>query len=194
MGAEPIAAFLSLALPRGTSQSWVDGFFRGLRALGDRYGVPLAGGDTAEAPGESIVADIVLVGAAPAGRALRRSGARVGDVLYVTGTLGGAAAELERMRAGQFRRVRSGAGEEHPQMFPEPRIAVGWALLRRELATACLDLSDGLSTDLGHLCRESSVGAEVMVGSLPVRTGATLRQALDGGEDYELLFTAGELG
>ena len=190
MGGRPVAAFLSLALPRGTKRAWIDGFFRGLRGLGDRHDVPLAGGDTAEAPGDDILADIVLVGAVARGRVLRRNGARAGDRLYVTGTLGGAAAELERMAAGGVRRVKTGSRENHPQMFPEPRLAVGQALLRRGLAAACLDVSDGLSTDLGHLCRESGVGAEVIGEALPVHAGSTLRQALDGGEDYELLFTA----
>lgn len=190
MGATPMAAFLSLALPVGVNQEWVDRFFVGLRRLAGRYQVPLAGGDTAAAPGEQILADIVLIGTAAAGRALRRSGARAGDVLYVTGTLGGAAAELERMQTGRVRRVRIGTAEAHPQMFPEPRVAVGERLLKRGLAGACMDLSDGLSTDLAHLCRESGVGAEVDEARLPVHRLATLRQALDGGEDYELLFTA----
>ncbi|MDP9040314.1 MAG: AIR synthase related protein, partial [Acidobacteriota bacterium] len=100
MGARPLAAFLSLALPprmlgTRTGRAWVDGFFAGLHALGDRMGVPLAGGDTAESPADLILADITLVGSVTPGRALRRSAARPGDRLYVTGSLGGAAAELE---------------------------------------------------------------------------------------------------
>ncbi len=198
MGAAPIAAFLSLALPAGTAQGWTDGFLRGLRGLAERYAVPLAGGDTAEAPGKSLLADIVLIGSAPAGRALRRNGARVGDVLYMTGALGGAAAELASIEAGGGRRVRAGTWERHPQMFPEPRLAVGQALLRRRLATACMDISDGLSTDLAHLCRASRVGAKVNAAALPLHplaarlpAGRALEAALHGGEDYELLFTAG---
>jgi thiamine-monophosphate kinase len=190
MGATPMAAFLSLALPMGVNQGWVDRFFAGLQALAKRQKVSLAGGDTAAAPGEQILADIVLVGTAPAGQALRRSGAHVGDVLYVTGTLGGAPAELDRMQSGRVRRVETGTPEVHPQMFPEPRIAVGERLLKRRMATACMDLSDGLSTDLAHLCRESRVGAEIEEARLPVHRLATLSQALHGGEDYELLFTA----
>ncbi len=190
MGAKPMAAFLSLALPKGTRDAWTRGFFAGLRALAERYAVPLAGGDTAQAPGEFVLADIVLVGSTPKGTALRRSGASIGDKLYVTGSLGGAAAELDRMRAGTTRRIKAGAREEHPQMFPEPRIVVGQRLRQRGWATACIDLSDGLSTDLEHLCRESGVGAEIVADKLPVERRATLEQALHGGEDYELLFTA----
>jgi thiamine-monophosphate kinase len=213
MGARPTAAFLSLALPpemlvERAGRMWVGRFFEGLRALAERVGVPLAGGDTAEAMGGLIMADIVLVGAAVVGRSLRRSGAKVGDGLYVTGALGGAAAELEGMLArapdgavagGWAGRVRgwatAGVQARHPQMFPQPRLGVGTALLRRRLATACMDVSDGLSTDVAHLVRESGLGAEVMLGALPVHGMAARRSewerlALDGGEDYELLFTA----
>ncbi|MEO8869970.1 MAG: thiamine-phosphate kinase [Granulicella sp.] len=197
MGATPMAAFLSLALPRGITRSWTDRFFAGLRTLADRYKVPLAGGDTAQTPGELILTDIVLVGTAPAGRALLRSGAQVGDLLYVTGALGGGLAELEEMRAGKTRRARTGRWLDHPHMFPEPRLAVGQRLLAKGLATACMDLSDGLSTDLAHLCEASGVGAEVEDAALPLHplaaklgTERALPMALHGGDDYELLFTA----
>lgn len=197
MGATPMAAFLSLALPPNTRKLWISRFFDGFHALGDRYAVPLAGGDTAQSPSSFIVADIVLVGAAPVGRALRRSGARVGDRLYVTGNLGGSATELGRMQAGRVRRVKTGTAAEHPQMFPEPRLEIGEWLLRKSFTSACMDISDGLSTDLAHLCRESGVGAEVNETDLPLHPLAaklSLAQArsaaLHGGEDYELLFTA----
>jgi thiamine-monophosphate kinase len=189
MGAKPLAAFLSLALPAGTERSWMDGFFRGLRALADEWRVPLAGGDTARSPSEYILADIVLVGSAPAREGLRRSGARPGDILYVTGALGGAAAEL---RSLPLPKAATRANGEHPQLFPAPRLAVGQALRRRGLATACIDLSDGLSTDLRHLCDESAVSAEIDLAALPLHPLATGRVelALHGGEDYELLFAA----
>lgn len=195
MGARPLAAFLSLALPAGFDKRWVDGFLDGMLGLAARFGVTLAGGDTAQAAGAEMVADIVLTGTVPRGRALLRSGARVGDGVYVTGRLGGSAAELEAMEA--MAAMPSGSrgtlrgklrGRRGPQSFPEPRIAVGQAL--RRYATACMDLSDGISTDLAHLCRASGVGAELT--GVPVAEGATLAQALDGGEDYELLFTAAE--
>jgi len=207
MGARPLAAFLSLALPGDTMETragrqWVQRFFAGLHALAAEHAVPLAGGDTSESPCGLVLADIVLVGTAPAGCALRRSGGRAGDALYVSGALGGSAAELvELERRGT--RKRRGMGERqagtagmHPQLYPQPRIALGQALLRRHLATAAIDLSDGLSTDLGHLCRESGVGAEVLESALPIHPLAAaiperaLALALNGGEDYELLFAA----
>lgn len=186
MGARPLGAFLSLALPVGYELGWVDGFLRGFQALADRFGVPLAGGDTAQAPGGEIVADIVLVGSVARGRALLRSGARAGDRLFVTGSLGGAAAELHRMAEGQ-------GGVDGPQSFPEPRLGVGQALVRRRLATAAIDVSDGLSSDLQHLCEASGVGAEVDAARIPLHALADgkIDLALHGGEDYELLFTAG---
>ena len=206
MGARPLAAFLSLALPGGTLGSragrrWVERFFAGLRGLAELHAVPLAGGDTAESPSGLVLADIVLVGTAPAGRALRRSGGRPGDALYVTGELGGAAAELAAMeRRGAGRRPLARAIHSpmaHPQLYPQPRVAVGLALLRRRLATAAIDLSDGLSSDLAHLCRESGVGAELSLAALPVHplalqagTEQAIDLALNGGEDYELLFAA----
>lgn len=186
MGARPLGAFLSLALPRDYKMNWVDGFLQGLQTLAGRMGVALAGGDTAQAPGAEIVADIVLVGSAPKGRALLRSGARAGDRIFVTGALGGAAGELERMAEGQ-------GGCNGPQSWPEPRLKVGQALVRRRLASAAIDLSDGLSTDLLHLCQASEVRAEITGGSLPLHALAGERRELGmhGGEDYELLFTAG---
>jgi thiamine-monophosphate kinase len=192
MGAKPLAAFLSLALPRemvrtAKGRKWLDGYLDGLQALAERHGVTLAGGDTAESPSAHVLADIVLLGTAPRGRALRRSGARAGDAIYATGSLGGAAAELERLLAKPTTRVAPGA---HPQLFPEPRLAVGQALLRRRLATACIDLSDGLSSDLTHLCQASGLRAEILEAALPL--GARLELGLHGGEDYELLFTTSE--
>jgi thiamine-monophosphate kinase len=246
MGARPLAAFLSLALPgemlsTRSGRLWVERFFTGLRALADQHQVPLAGGDTAESPSDLVLADIVLIGSAPAGRALRRSTGRPGDALYVTGELGGAAAELaaiEHRAAADLARRHTVVGAPsiprslrngwepnckpprmpapnqltaHPQLFPQPRLAVGQALLRRRLATAAIDLSDGLSTDLAHLCHESGVGAEILTAALPIHPLAmqardaqanhaadapedtpdrALELALHGGEDYELLFSA----
>jgi len=200
MGARPVAAFLSLGLPpeltrkQGRGKPWVDRFFDGFLALAQAFDTPLAGGDLAESP--LAAADIVLLGSVPRGRALLRSGARPGDLLYVTGTPGGAAAGLELL-AGQAGAGRPAASlpksvreQLAPHLFPQPRVRQGLWLQRRVVATAALDLSDGLSTDLAHLCEESGVAAEVESAALPVHTGASLTQALHGGEDYELLFTA----
>ncbi len=196
MGARPVAAFLSLGLPptltrkHGRGLPWMDRFYDGLLALADAHGTPLAGGDLAESP--LAVADIVLVGSVPRGRALLRSGAKPGDLLYVTGALGGAAAGLEQLKmlAGEERKNAQEEAPLAPHLFPQPRLAQGLSLQRRRLATAAIDLSDGLSTDLAHLCEESGVGAVVEAARLPISMGATLSQALNGGEDYELLFTA----
>ena len=193
MGARPVAAFLSLAMPAPLNVRWVDGFMAGFGALAKLWGTELAGGDTSQAPGTEILADVVVTGAVGQGRALRRKGARVGDLIYVTGNLGGAAAELHGLATGQFKaRRRAGVPGKHPHTFPEPRIRVGQALLRRGLATACMDLSDGLSSDLRRICEASGVGAQIEEARIPLGAGATLEQALNGGEDYELLFTAAE--
>ncbi|HEV2273721.1 MAG TPA: thiamine-phosphate kinase [Acidobacteriaceae bacterium] len=200
MGARPQAAFLSLAVPRELSGRWVERFLDGFMLLAERHGVPLAGGDTAESPslaekpGSGLVtADILLLGSVPSGKALLRSGARAGDILYVTGELGGAAAELRRIRDLHHERpsakIKVGKGP-HPHFYPDPRLAVGRELVRRGMATAAIDLSDGLSTDLGHLCEESRLSALVRLQALPIAPQATLEEALHGGEDYELLFTA----
>jgi thiamine-monophosphate kinase len=185
MGARPEAAFLSLALPAELTGVWMNGFFGGFMALAKRFRVPLAGGDMAKSP--TVVADIVLLGSVPRGKALLRSRARAGDLIYVTGALGGSAAELSALQ----RKPGSFVGKDklrHPHLYPEPRLAAGRKLIR--LATAAIDLSDGLSTDLAHLCEESGLTAEIDADALPIDARATLEQALHGGEDYELLFTA----
>ena len=202
IGARPLAAFLSLGLPRdltkkkGRRKAWIDGFFEGLLALAEEHKTPLAGGDLAEAP--IAMADIVLIGAVPRGRALLRSGARAGDLLYVTGALGGAAAGLAELGKLAARSGRTGllhVPKQYRELLvahfhPQPRIAQGLWLQRRRLASAAIDLSDGLSTDLTHLCEESGVAAEIDADAVPVYRGATFEQALHGGEDYELLFAA----
>jgi thiamine-monophosphate kinase len=147
----------------------------------------------AEAP--VALADIVLIGAVPRGKALLRSGARAGDLVFVTGTLGGAAAGLEVLAELAVPGC-SGPVPDEPhdslaaQLRPQPRIQTGLSLRRRGLATAAIDISDGLSTDLAHLCEESGVSATIQAGRLPITAKASLEQALHGGEDYELLFTA----
>lgn len=199
MGARPVAAFLSLGLPkpltvaRGTRKIWIDSFLEGFLALAAKHATPLAGGDLAEST--IALADIILIGAVPRGRALLRSGARAGDLLYVTGTLGGSAAGLAQLEK-RSRRKSSAPTPESPgndalsrHLYPQPRIQQGLWLQTRKAATAAIDLSDGLSTDLGHLCTEPGISAEIDARALPIHSEATLDQALNGGEDYELLFT-----
>jgi thiamine-monophosphate kinase len=193
MGGEPVAAFLSLALPCDLPQSWVQHFMRGLLALAKKYGVTLAGGDTAESP-NGILADIIVVGSVPKSRAILRSTARPGDRIYVTGALGGSAAALEQMRAQPKKKLNPRLYPRH--FYPDPRLALAPILRQRRLASAMIDLSDGLSTDLTHICDQSHVGAELQATLIPrASIGKPARQvdqhlALHGGEDYELLFTA----
>jgi thiamine-monophosphate kinase len=195
MGARPIAAFLSLGLPRelttqsGRRPAWVDEFLGGLLSLADAYKLPLAGGDLSESP--VAMADIVLIGGVPRGRALLRSTARPGHLLYVTGSLGGSSAALAKLALLQPHRItKKRAAQLAPHLYPQPRIAQGAWLVRHGKSSAAIDLSDGLSTDLTHLCQESHVAAEVDAGLFPIHPDANLAQALNGGEDYELLFAA----
>jgi len=193
MGGEPVAAFLSLALPQDLPQSWVGRFARGLISLAEKFGVTLAGGDTAESP-NGVLVDIVVVGSAPQGKAVLRSGARPGDRVFVSGELGGSAAAVLRMRSKPNRKLNP---REYPRHFyPEARIELGRILREKNLVSAMIDTSDGLSTDLAHLCEESGVGAELDAALIPrasvgkpART-VDLDLALHGGEDYELLFAA----
>jgi thiamine-monophosphate kinase len=191
MGGNPVAAFLSLALPPNTPQSWVDRFFDGLLQLAAEFKVTLAGGDTSQSP-SGILADIVAVGSVPKGKAVLRSGARPGDRIYVTGRLGESAVALTSLRLG--RKIRAADFPRH--FMPEPRLKIGQYLRKRRLASSMIDLSDGLSTDLSHLCRESGVGAEIESAAIPrPPVGKPAREvplelALHGGEDYELLFTS----
>jgi thiamine-monophosphate kinase len=213
MGARPIAAFLSLGLPRALteprgrrpwSSSWAARFLDGLLMLAAAHKTPLAGGDLSETP--MPLADIVLVGAVPSGQALLRSTARPGDLLYVTGSLGGGAAALPQLDLLARRQGRAANRSQNGidtkrvgsalkslldrHLAPQPRIAQGLRLRRDRLASAAIDLSDGLSTDLAHLCDESGVAAEIDPILLPIHAGANLHFALHGGDDYELLFTA----
>jgi thiamine-monophosphate kinase len=191
MGGRPIAAFLSLALPRNLPQSWINRFYSGLLRQADAFQTTLAGGDIAQSPG-GILADVVVVGSAPKGKAIPRSGARPGDRIYVTGQLGGYSAALRLLFSG--RKLRPA---DFPQHFhPQPRVGVGKFLREKRLASAMIDISDGLSTDLAHLCEESGVGAEIRADAIPLASigkpahEVDLQAALHGGEDYELLFTA----
>ena len=191
MGGEPVAAFLSLALPRKLPQKWVDEFMKGLLKLAEKFDVSFAGGDIAESP-RGVAADIVVVGSVPTGKAILRSGARPGDRIYVTGQLGASAATLKLLLEGKSR-IRPSNFRRH--FYPVPRIDVGRFLREKNLASAMIDISDGLSTDLAHICEESGVGAEILEQAIPKATigkpahAVDIRFALHGGEDYELLFT-----
>lgn len=189
MGAEPRAALVSVALPATVDDRFVEALYTGLLAAADRFGVVVAGGDFSSTLGP-VTIDTIVLGEVERGRALRRSGARPGDILWVSGVLGSSAEGLRLLAAGTR---RESATEHQAQAIsahlePEPRVALGRALVKRSLATAAIDLSDGLSSDVRHLCNASNVGVVIDAETLP-RFGA-LEDALHGGEQYELLFAS----
>ena len=190
-GARPVAFTLALAMP-GVDERFLEGFARGLLALADEHDCELIGGDTTRGP---LNLCITVFGELPAGQALLRSGARAGDELYVSGTLGDARAALEVFRGGlsvdraAFETLRLAMEQ------PQPRVALGQAL--RGIATSAIDVSDGLLGDLGHVLRRSQVGATLEVDALPrsavlgTLSAALQREfTLAGGDDYELVFSA----
>jgi thiamine-monophosphate kinase len=192
MGGEPLAAFLSLAVAGDVPEKWVNRFLKGLLDLAEECKVPLGGGDTAQSE-SGIQADIVVVGSVPKGKAVLRSGARPGEHIYVTGELGGAAAVLARLgKSKPTGKAVSRHFSRHSR--PHARLAVGRSLGQRGVASAMIDLSDGLSTDLEHICEESHVGAEIEAEAIPRarirKQSVALPFALHGGDDYELLFTS----
>lgn len=188
MGGDPLAVFLSLAMPRKLPQRWVDEFLDGLLKLAAEFGVVLAGGDIASSPGK-ILADIVVLGSIPKGKAVLRSGARPGDRIFVTAALGGAAAALHLLAEG----VKIKSADLESFFYPQPRVEAGRRIRKELRASAMIDISDGLSTDLKHICEESGVGAEVNAEAIPRarfgRAKVDMQFALHGGDDYELLFT-----
>jgi len=189
MGAQPAWALLSLSLPE-VDEGWLEGFSAGLYALADRSGVALVGGDTVRGPR---VVTVAALGFVEHGTALRRSGARPGDLLYVSGWPGESAAGLELMTSGA--RAGTDDGLIRRYLYAEPRLELGRALRGR--ASAAMDVSDGLLGDLGKLCAASGVGARVDLERLPVSPALAGRYParecerliLWGGDDYELLFT-----
>lgn len=187
MGGVPRCFLLSLALPKDLAGgAWLGEFLRGLRWAASRFGCELAGGDTTER-GEVLI-NVTVVGDVLTGRAVRRSGARAGDVIFVSGRLGEAELGLRLLRSGK--RLNDARLRKH--LYPEPRVELGRWLGERRLATAMMDLSDGLSSDLRRICLASGVGARVEGGRLPVVRLArpeAVELALHGGDDYELLFT-----
>ena len=190
-GAQPLAFTLSLALPR-MEEAFLDGFARGMLRLADAHGCELIGGDTTQGP---LAICIGIFGEVPAGQALLRSGARVGDQIWVSGTLGDARLALEVFR-GSVRLAGAALDAVRPALeSPQPRVALGLAL--RGVASSAIDVSDGLCGDLGHLLDRSAVAAHIDADAVPrssvLRSLAVPLQrrfSLGGGDDYELLFTA----
>jgi thiamine-monophosphate kinase len=203
MGARPRFCLLSVGVPDERWRSnFLEEFYGGVRSLASKHGVAIIGGDTSRTP-ERVVVDSIVLGEVRRGRALPRSGARPGDQIFVTGALGGAAAGLKILESRAFQKPSAKPSRAQRRLVerqtrPTPRVEWGALLAERRLATATIDLSDGFSSDLAHLCRESGVGARIDAALLPfdaalksATTGEAeaLSLALDGGEDFELLFT-----
>ena len=198
MGGEPRWALASLALPADLEVIWVDELYRGLREELGRFGAAIVGGNLSAS--EAIVIDLALLGEVERERVLRRDGARPGDVILVTGHLGASAAGRLALDAGLDTTDPAVAATVAAHQTPAPRVREGRAIAAAGRATAMLDLSDGLSSDLGHICDASGTGAVVDRARLPVAAGTRMvagrlgldppRLAVAGGEDYELLFTA----
>lgn len=195
MGGTPRCFLLGLALPGELTGRWLTGFLAGLRRASRKLQCPIAGGDTTRH--DRVAINVTVVGEVRTGRALIRSGARVGHIIYVSGQLGEAELGLSALRAATGKiRAHDPALRKH--LYPEPRIALSQWLADHRLASAAMDLSDGLSTDLPRLCAASKAGALVDESKLAIASvqnaavptwNKKLTLALNGGDDYELLFT-----
>jgi thiamine-monophosphate kinase len=202
MGAKPRAALLSLILPDSLEVAVVDGMLDGLTALAARHGVTLIGGNISRSPGPLVV-DVTAVGSVRPRRMLRRAGARPGDGVYVTGSIGDALVGLHSLQE----KCGSGGPQgtapqlaEQRYLYPEPRVRMGMLLGRNRAATACMDLSDGLADAVRQVAAASNVGIAIDADALPIadavrrwhvdHNGDPAAMALQGGDDYELLFTA----
>ena len=183
MGAAPRTALLSLVLPSSWRVADLEALVDGMAALAQRSKVAIIGGNIARSPGPLVV-DMTVTGSVHRRRILTRDGARAGDDLYVTGALGGAALGLQALRADQ------GAASNAAACYrrPEPRVRFGMLLGRNRAARACIDLSDGLADGVRQIGTASGLGAIIDGDAVPLWSGATLQDALCGGEDYELLF------
>lgn len=207
MGSRPRWSLISIGVPEAVWETdFVDRFYDGLLGLANRYDVHLIGGDTSRTS-EKIVIDSIVVGECTAGLAVKRSGAKPGDQIFVTGTLGAAAAGLRLIERGAHLADQKLSDDDSHKLDhlllchlrPEPRVGWGMVLGQERLATSMVDVSDGLSSDLNHLCVESGVGALIESSLLPIDTQVAelcgrraldpLQLALHGGEDFELLFT-----
>ena len=194
MGARPVYFLLSLALPPRYTGRWCDGFLEGMARAARTFGLTLAGGDTTRSTLAAI--NLTIIGEIESGQAVLRSGARPGNLICVSGTLGQAELGLQLLQRRVPKKWKKGLLQKH--LYPEPRLHLGQWLAKERRATAMIDTSDGLSTDLRHLCESSGVGATIWAAKIPkvVLPGDArnigldpLRLALNGGDDYELLFT-----
>jgi len=196
MGGAPRCFLLSLALPPSHVGAWLDEFLSGLRRAQRRLGCVLAGGDTTTS--DRILIQVTVVGEVRSGKAVLRSGAKPGDAVFVSGRLGEAELGLRLLRSRK--RIDRADPRLRKHLYPEPQLRLGLWLAQKRLATAMMDLSDGLSTDLARLCAASRVGARIEAGRVPLPFHDSIEQnrerqieplhlPLHGGDDYELLFT-----
>jgi thiamine-monophosphate kinase len=214
MGAKPVWALLSIGIPEKIWKTdFVDEFYEGWFRLAKKFDVALIGGDVSKTP-DKIVIDSIVAGETKKGKAVLRSNAKAGDLIFVTGNLGGAAAGLKLLEKGERYEKSSKTFVQKllcRQLKPNPQTEIGKILGAKNLATAMIDLSDGLSSDLAHLCRESNIGASIFADKIPSdenlkkfltqrredaktqneekQISEELNFALNGGEDFELLFT-----
>jgi thiamine-monophosphate kinase len=196
MGAQPRLFLLTLALPASRTGKWLDEFLRGMGRAARQLGMRLAGGDSTKSARISI--SVTVLGEVGRGRAVTRSGARPGDILCVSGRLGGAEQGLKMVQSAALKASNSREKDRgrllRPHLYPQIRVALGAWLAARRVASAMIDISDGLSTDLARLCAASHVGARIWapripcVKVLPALKMDPLQMALHGGDDYELLF------
>lgn len=198
IGAKPVWAMLSIGVPQKVwKTSFVEKFYQGWFELAKKFDVELVGGDVSKTP-DKIVIDSIAAGEVKKGKAVLRSGARAGDLIFVTGKLGGAAAGLKLLGKGEQYDKSKQKNLLLRQLKPNPQTETGQILAEKNLATAMIDLSDGLSSDLTHLCLASNVGAKIFADKVPFEKNLNsvaessdekLDFALNGGEDFELLFT-----
>ncbi len=197
MGARPTVAVVSLGVPKDYPVKDMEAFYDGMKSWGEQFGAQIVGGDTVGS--EKFVVNIALIGEVEKGRALKRSGAKAGEALFVTGTVGDSAAGLAALQGSALKDHEAASLLIKKHLTPVPRFTVGRYLSTKKLGTSAIDLSDGLSSEIHHLCEESGTGAEIHEEALPLSPSLLkfceenklhpLDFALNGGEDYELLFT-----
>lgn len=197
MGAKPVWAMISIGVPKEIWKTdFVEKFYDGYMHHAKKFDVEIIGGDVSKTP-DKIVIDSICAGKVKRGKAVLRSGAQIGDLIFVTGSLGGAAAGLKLLEQGEKYENSKHINLLLKQLKPNPQIEIGEILGDKNLASSMIDLSDGLSSDLTHLCRASKVGAKIYPEKIPVNKkikfnlsfDEKLNYALNGGEDFELLFT-----
>jgi thiamine-monophosphate kinase len=197
MGAKPTVAVVSLGAPQDYPLKDLEAFYDGMKSWGEQFGAQIVGGDTVAS--EKFIVNVALIGEVETGRALKRGGAKAGEALLVTGTIGDSAAGLMALQDPNLKAHEAASLPIKKHLTPTPRFTVGRYLSVKKLGSSAIDLSDGLSSEIRHLCEESGVGAEIHEEALPLSASLLqfcqanqldpLELALNGGEDYELLFT-----